>query len=283
MQNKVFIIGLVAGLAAALGLAAVFSAMAVQANAQTMLHSLGAMGPGMASMGGMSTVAGPASGMFGASASSMARNVSVTGIAITGDNQVSVSLRYTGTGAAPSVVVVALTNPSASMSMVHNAMMGAGSSTGQGMMMGGSSGGGMMGGGMSSMMMGGGTGAATAANAPSLPAWNSTQWQQWHAQMAQVAGQQQNALQAQQWQQWHTLMMQNPGMVAPGMMMGSNATSSLNAFPFQAQPALQSQTGSAVLNAGWNNGTVKVKLDGTGGGSAYNSEAIGVLVFPLVS
>lgn len=289
MQNKVFLIGIVAGLAAALGLAAAFSAMAAQASAQSAHSGHGAMGTGMAMNQSTTAAAGqsqPNSGMFGASASSMVRNVSVTGVTITGDKQVSVSLRHTGTGAGPSVVVVAITNPSAVMPMMHNAIMGMGSSMGggtsQGMMMGhGSTGGGMgMGGGMGGMSHGG-----TAATNAATPAWNSTQWQQWHAQMAQLAGQQQDPALASQFQQWHAQMMQNPAMMAPGSMMW-NATSGALAGPQQQlqqhqQHSAQAQTGSAVVNAGWQHSTVRVKLDGAG--SAYDSGIVGVLVFPLSS
>jgi hypothetical protein len=147
-------------------------------------------------------------------------------------------------------VIVANTNPTTMMSMMHGStassgMMGAG-------MMGGMQGTSMMG---SSMM--GGMGMASSS---SYPTWTNSQWQEWHTQMAHQLALSNST----QWEQWHTQMMMSPTW--------TNST---------AMPHANLQVGSSAVDAGWKNGSFKVKLEGDG--SAYDSEHIMVAVFPLTS
>ncbi|MEW5841604.1 hypothetical protein [Nitrososphaera sp.] len=258
-RQRLFFAGAIAGLAFILAFAALFSALAQTnpASAQTMQHQ------GMANQGSMAQgIAGqqqeqqPYSKMFSSTGSSAARGVQVTGVSVTGDSEVTVSLRYTGTGRSPGITIMANTNPMAMMGMMHGPTMSS-----SGMMMGGS--GGMGGGGM---MMGGSGGMTAAAGNTSYPMWNSTQWQQWHTQMARQLAQAGNT--TTQWQDWHNQMMMNPAM--------GNATSPMT----MAQPQqLQLQVGSTAVDPGWRNGSFKVRLDGDG--SAYDSGQIMVAVFPL--
>jgi hypothetical protein len=185
--------------------------------------------------------------MFNANGMSNVDNVQVTGVSIAGDSEVTINLRYVGSETSPAVTLAVMTNH---MSI----MQGAGMMGGMGMMHGGR--GGMM---MQPMM-----GYESAS-----PAWqNNTQWQQWHAQMAQWHGQ----LNSTQWagmQAWHNSMMAQ-GAMGPGNPWW-NGTSA--AWPEQ------SQTGSRVLDAGWTDGSVTVRLEGSG--SAYDSKDVQVVVFPL--
>lgn len=197
-------------------------------------------------------------GSFSVTAGSMADNVSVTGVAVTGDDEITVSLRYTGTGEPDGVVVIANTNPSMMMSRIH------GSSSG------------MMSGGMMSGMMGGmqGMGGSMMGSQAANPMWyNNTDWQAWHEQMAQWHGQ----LDSSQWQEmqaWHNQMAAQ-GAMGPGMAMpGMNSTS----MPYSAS---QSQTGSSAIRDGWSDGNYRVVLQGDG--SAYDSGQLMVMVFPLTS
>jgi hypothetical protein len=181
--------------------------------------------------------------IFKAGGMSMVQDVGVSGLAITGDNEISVSLAYNGTGSAPSVTVVAMTNHEHMMSMMmgDSSSMGSmgGSSSMGGMMMGS---GGMMGGSaMGSMgtmsghnMMS--TGSMPGWQHPDMPRWNATQWQHWHSQMT-------HQMNAQSWQ-------------------------------------MQSQSGGAVLESGWQSAenTVTIVLDGDT--SAYGASDIFAVVFP---
>jgi hypothetical protein len=243
MNNRQLLLtGIAAGVGAVLGFAALFSSLQGAASAQMMQHQgMGAMGPGMMPA---SSTSQPYGGMFSSSASSVVGNVKVTGLSITGAGEVSVSLRYTGTGTSPGVVIVANTNPTAMMSVMH------GSSASSGMMgMGGMQG-------MGSGMMG-----AMPAASSSYPSWSNAQWQQWHTQMAGHLAMTNST----QWQDWHSQMMMNPAW---------NSTSTM---PYS--PAVQ--IGSTAVDAGWKSGTFKVKLQGDG--SAYDSEHIMAMVFPLTS
>ena len=87
------------------------------ASAQMMQHGQGMTGPSVAQQWQ------PSLG-YGSSGSSFVENVRVTGISITADNEVTVSLRYTGMAKTPGVVLVANTNPMGMMSMMHGSMMG---------------------------------------------------------------------------------------------------------------------------------------------------------------
>jgi hypothetical protein len=63
--------------------------------------------------------------MFSANGMSVVQDVRISGIAITGDNEVSINLFYSGTGSSPSVTIIAMTN--------HSQMMGGmGSDSGHG-------------------------------------------------------------------------------------------------------------------------------------------------------
>jgi len=232
MTDKIFVFGIVAGFAVAIGLAAVFSAILTPSTAQMMQHQgmdMGTMGQGMMTSG---NVGFSQSGVFSGSGSSAVSNVQVTGIAVTGDNEVTVYLRYIGTGEAPSVVIVAHTNMMGMMTMMHGGSMGMG---GMPMMTSGSS---------------------------TFPTWSNTQWQQWHTQMTRQLGQ----LNSTQWQDWHTQMMMNPSW--------SNSTSTVPRYS-------SLQVGSTAVDAGWSNGSLKVRLEGAG--TAYGSNDIMAMVFPLTS
>lgn len=54
-------------------------------------------------------------GMFSAHGMSMVENVRITGVTITGNNEITINLAYTGNASAPSVTVVAMTNHAAMM------------------------------------------------------------------------------------------------------------------------------------------------------------------------
>ncbi len=235
-----------------------------QAEGQMGMMNQGSMGSGM-----MSTATSNSwqqnQGSFSATAGSIVDNVSVTGVAVTGDDEVTVSLRYTGTDDPDGVVVIASTNPTMLMSRMHSGNSGMMGMSG---MMGGMQGmGGMMGG----NMMGSGAAYQAAAN----PMWyNNTDWQAWHEQMAQWHGQ----LDASQWQQMQELHNQlvAQGTMGPGIMMPGMSNST--AIPYSA---FQSQTGSSAIDAGWTDGNYKIKLEGDG--SAYDSGQFMVMVFPLTS
>jgi hypothetical protein len=248
MSRKFLLAGIVGGLGMAMVLAFLVSGAAT---AQMMQHDQMQHNSGMKHT------------MFKAGGMSMVQDVSVSGLAITGDNEISVSLAYNGTGNAPSVTVVAMTNHEHMMSMMmgDSSSMGSmgGSSSMGGMMMGDSSSMGSMGGSssMGGMMMGSGgmmggsamgsmgtmsghsmmsTGSVPGWQHPDMPRWNATQWQHWHSQM----------------------------------------TSHMNAQSWQ----MQSQSGGAVLESGWQSAenTVTIVLDGDT--SAYGASDIFAVVFP---
>ncbi|HEX7033379.1 MAG TPA: hypothetical protein VF172_10300 [Nitrososphaera sp.] len=232
MASKIFLVGIVAGLAAAMGLAGLFSAISTQSAAQMMGgNRMGMMGNNM-----MITTdntqqvpwhwANKAS--FGSGGISYLENVQITGISISSDKQVTVNLRYSGNGTTPNVVVVA--------------------STGSMGMMGGYGGMGMMGSHMPMMGYPMFRGQA--------PVWNDTQWQEWHSQMAQWHNQMSN-------QSWNNRTM-NPNIMGMG---------------WQQQSLL---TGSTALESGWtSNATVRITL--VGDGSAYDTNNVSVMVYPLTS
>jgi hypothetical protein len=207
MANKIFLIGIVAGLAAALGLAGAFSILSTQqgATAQMMGGNQGMMGMMDGNQGIMKH------SMFSANGMSMVQDVRITGVSITGDNEISVNLTYSGNRSAPSVTVIAMTN--------HMQMMG--------MMMCGSSMGGMGG-----MMGSGMTGSQSMGNMD---------------------------------------------------MMGGN-TSSMMTPPYGNHTgmgaSMEPQTGSALVESGWQSegNTVTIRLDGNT--SAYGASDVHVMVFP---
>lgn len=244
--------GMVIGILAAVIAAIAFSGNE-QASGQMGMMNHGSMGPGM--MSTTSNTWQTNQGSFSATAGSMVDNVSVAGVAVTDDDEVTVTLRYTGTGDPDGVVVVATTNPTMLMSRMHGGMnsgmmgmggnmMGGYGGIGSGMMYGGSMGPGMMYG-------------QSATN----PMWyNNTAWQEWHNQMAAQ------------------------GVIGPGMMYGYNGTmgpgwwNSTATAPFYSW---SSQTGSSAIRGGWNSGNYIIALEGDG--SAYDSGQIMVMVFPLTS
>lgn len=245
MANKMFLIGIVAGLAGALALAGLFSTISDQSKAQMMGGNYGMMrqGTNVAQTPNWqwSSHAG-----FSSSGFSNVNGVQITGIAISGDKEVTVTLRNDGAGSAPNVTVVAFSNPTFTMGRMH-------SSTGMPMM-------GGYGYGMGGMMQGGYPGMMYGYNG----AWqNNTQW---HQQM----------------QAYHNQMMGGSyyGGMGPGMMYGYNPQLwNSTALP---QTLFQSQTGSAVVNSGWTaNTSVKVKLEGDG--TAFDSNSVVVMVYPLTS
>jgi hypothetical protein len=214
--------GMIGGLTVAIGIAVVFSTIATQSTAQMMGHQ------GMMGQNSQGTAMMPwqwdQRSAFNANGMSTVNNVQITGVSVTGSNEVTVNLRHSGSGTSPAVTVIAVTNPMALM----QGLMAMGS---MGMMH--SQNGMMMQPGGQSMMMGGISGA--------MPAWqNNTQWQQWHTQMAQWHGQT-NSTQWAQMQAWHNQMMAQ-GLMGPGMTLG-NGTLTTWAGQFMAS---QSQTGSNV-------------------------------------
>jgi hypothetical protein len=139
MSNQLLFVGLAGGLAVAIGLALLFSAISTQSTAQ-MMHNQGTMGQGMMATQSTSTPwQWNQRSMFNANGMSTADNVQITGVSVTGDDEVTVNLRYDGSETSPAVTVIAITNPMAmhgSMGM-SSGMMGMG---GMGMMQGGQSG-----------------------------------------------------------------------------------------------------------------------------------------------
>lgn len=246
MNNRQLLLsGVIGGLALSLGIAALFFTLTT-ASAQMMQHQemtgMSSVGSGMAMASGMHQ-----NKMFSGSGHSAVSNVQVTGIAVTGNNEATVYLKYTGAGAAPSVVIVAHTNMMDMMSMMHGGMSGMGGMQGMGMM---NQGGSMMGG-MDGMQ------------GNSYPAWNNAQWQQWHTQMAHHLAMTNST----QWQDWHNQMMMNPAW--------------LNSTSMMPLPMSNLQVGSTAVSAGWKDGAFKVKLQGDG--SAYDANDIMAMVFPLTS
>jgi hypothetical protein len=160
-------------------------------------------------------------------------NVQVSGISVSGDKQVTVNIRYTGNDTAPSVVVIAKSDP-----MMRGAS--------DGMMAGGPMHSGMMMGGMGMMdAMPTGQGMIYGGQ---YPAWNGTQWRQWHMQMAELHAQM-NSTQINGLHQMHNMisnqnMMMDPGMMSGPQMLMWNGTSMVN---FSHQPLV----GSTVLESGW--------------------------------
>ena len=258
MANQVLLLGIAGGFAAALVMALFISAATSQSSAQMMNHQ------GMTMVD--STNISPFSmhgTKFSATGMSMISDVKVTGVTITGNGSLAVNLRYVGTGSAPALTVIAMTNHMSMMSMMQSSGM-------QGGMSGMGSGMGMMHGGQGNMMrpMIGGAGGSAA--------WqDSEQWEQWHTNMAQWHGQ----LNSTQWasiQALHNQMM-SQGAMGPGNSFWNNTA--LMQMGVGNQPALQS--GSSTVESGWTSSSLEVRL--VGQGSAYESNDLLVVVFPLTS
>jgi hypothetical protein len=266
MTNRLFLVGIVVGLLGALGLAPLFSTLPGQSSAQMMAGSH--MGNNM--MTDFQTTGQNAPwhttnhASFSASGTSYVENVQVSGISISGDKQVTVNIRYTGNDTAPNIVVIARSEP----------------------MMNGASDGTMVGGHMHSGMMMGGMdtiGAMPAGQGmiygDQYLAWNSTQWQEWHMQMAELHAKM-NSTQINGLHQMHNMISNQNMMMGPGMMSGPqmfmwNKTSTAT---FSHQPLV----GSTVLESGWSpSATLRVTL--VGDGSAYEINGASVMVYPLTS
>lgn len=242
MAKQLLSVGIAGGLAMAIGLALLFSAITTHSTAQMRgYHGMagGTMGPGMMATqsAGMPWQSGA---MFNANGMSTVDNVQITGVSITDIDEVKVNVMYDGSETSPAITVVAI----AGMMQSNSGMMG------QGMMYGG--------------------------NSYGITWANNTEWQQWHNQMAQWHSQI-NSTQWAQMQGWHNQMMAQ-GAMGPGSAWWSGTST---AGPGQFT-TFQPQTGSSVVRSGWaSETTVTIKLEGNG--SAYDSGAIHVMVFPLTS
>ena len=135
-MNKLFLIGIIAGLIGAFGLAAVFAMISSQGSAQMMGNFNGQTGPGMMyNRGGAAsqTTAGypwDDRAAFNANGISNVNHVQITGVSITGEHEVTVNLRYDANGTTPSITVIAASHPAAFRAMMY------GSGYGQSMMLG---------------------------------------------------------------------------------------------------------------------------------------------------
>jgi hypothetical protein len=106
--------------------------------------------------------------MFNANGMSTIDSVQITGISVTGSDEVTVNLWYDGSKTSPAVTVIAITNPIAMQGSTEMSlgMMGMG---GMGMMQGSQLG----------MMVMHGSKSMIGGSWSSLPAWqNNTEWQQ---------------------------------------------------------------------------------------------------------
>ena len=256
MANQLLLLGIAGGFAAALAMAMVISAGTSQSSAQMMNHQGGMMErpASISSVSSQNTI-------FSASGMSMINNVKVTGVVISGDNSVEVSLNYTGTGSAPPVTVIAMTNH---MHMMQSTGMAGGMSGMDGGM-------GMMHGSQGSFMQ-----PMMGSSAGGSALWqDNQQWEQWHTDMARWHSQ----LNSTQWsgiQALHNQMMAQ-GAMGPGNSWGNDTSS----MPWGQHNQPQMQTGSSTLERGWTSSSLIVRLEGAG--SAYDSKDIHVMVFPLTS
>ena len=235
MDTKLILIAIVTGAIVATITGAVISfGNTEHATAQMSgIHMMdsGGMGKGMMTTQSSSMPwQGYQGSMFNANGMSAVNNVQITGVSISGSDEVTVDIRYLGKERSPAVTVIVITNP---MAMMHGFGM-----ADMGMMHGSQSG--MM---MQPMMGTSWGGSSTLQN---------------------------NTL-------VHTQMMAQ-GTMGPRDTLW-NGTS--NIWPDQF-PAMQSQTGSDILDAGWtSDSTLTVRLEGEG--SPYNGLGIHVMVFPLTS
>jgi len=258
-MNKIFLVGIVVGLVSAIALAGLFSILAFQSTAQMMggnnMAMMGNQGMNGHTMSMNQGVPAPlywkSMGSFSANGISNVQYVRVTGISISKPDEVIVSLRYNGNATSPALTVIATVHQGTPMNDIGS-MMGYGSGMG------------MMQNGIGSSMMSGSQPMMTPwNNSPAIA--NNTQWQQWHTQMAQWHGQI-NSTEWQQMQAWHNQIM--------AQMLQIQNTSDQATFP-------QPQVGSSVVSSGWNDSTIKVRLEGDG--SAFESSNIEVMVYPLTS
>jgi hypothetical protein len=116
--RKLFLAGLIGSVAVAIALASLFSSMA--ASAQMMAPMQNQTNTAMQHKQNYPSK-GHDMGMFSVMGMSMAKNVTITGVSVTGDNEVTVNVRYTGNGTAtPGIGIFVMTN---GMGMMHNMMM----------------------------------------------------------------------------------------------------------------------------------------------------------------
>ena len=166
-MTKRVILGLAIGTAVTIVLAALITTGTSPAGAQMSMQHQGMMD----SSSSTSHMQPLQHGKFSANGASLVDGVEVTGISITGDDEISVNLRYAGAGEAPNLTLIATTNPSGMMNRVH----GGGAESMSGGSMGGMSSSHMMGQGMMS-------GSQQQMTGQPMVLMNSTGWQQWHEQ-----------------------------------------------------------------------------------------------------
>jgi len=165
-MTKYAILGLAIGTTVTIVLAALVTTGTSPAGAQMSMQHQGMMD----SSSSTSQMQPLQHGKFSANGASLVEGVEVTGISITGVDEISVNLRYTGAGETPNLTLIATTNPTGMMNRVHGG--GAESMSGG------------MGGMGSSHMIGQGMMSASQQQMIGQPMvlMNSTEWQQWHDQ-----------------------------------------------------------------------------------------------------
>lgn len=116
-DRKLFFAGIIGGVAIAVALASLFSSMAASAQLTAPMQNQTYM-----MQHKQNYLSKPHdTGLFSVMGMSMAKNVTITGVSVTGDNEVTVNVRYTGNGTAtPGIGVFAMTN---GMGMMHHMMM----------------------------------------------------------------------------------------------------------------------------------------------------------------
>jgi hypothetical protein len=118
-DHKLFLAGMIGGVAVAIALASLFSSMAASAQMMTPMQNQ----TNMAMQHKQNHLPKDSdTGIFSVMGMSTAKNVTITGVSVTGNNEVTVNVRYTGNGTStPGIGVFVMTN---SMEMMHHMMMG---------------------------------------------------------------------------------------------------------------------------------------------------------------
>jgi hypothetical protein len=239
MANRLFSIGIVAGLAAALALAGMFSALSDHSAAQMMGGDhMGNRMTSIQTFGQDAPWSWTKKASFSATGTSNVENVQVSGVSITSDNQVSVNVMYDGNGTTPAIVIIASSDLIQGAGMMPHGMMGS----------------------MGAMPVGQGT-----MFSGQNRAWNNTQWQQWHSQMAELHANM-NGANLPGMEQLHNQMFANPNM-----MMASMTSAHQNPM-----------WGGMALQSGWSSNTPFI-VTFSGGGSAYDANNVSVMIYPLTS
>lgn len=119
MTSKAVLFGIIGGVALAVALASLFSTGAATAQMMSMPNQQMTQHQQM-----QSPYQGMKQSMFSASGMSMIQDVRITGVSITGDNEITVSMTYGGNGTSPSVTVVGMTNHRGMMDMMVGGGMG---------------------------------------------------------------------------------------------------------------------------------------------------------------